>query len=389
MTDSEELFQKSEIPGTPESPQKIKPLRKLIRMTPELGRQWLDERNTNNPRNFSSAIADSYTKKMKLLKEIQEKQPEADLHTLSVLAEKDGAWIPAHPDGIQFDWFGRLGNGQHRLIAVVKSGVSVLMWVEVGLDPIVFAGTDHAYRRTGAHGLKNAGFRDDVSHSKAFAVARVMVAGLSTSSRRVDQDFVKKIAVEHEDTIGVILLAMKGAKPNRAEVPAAFCKACFVYDHNKVEQAAVRYATQQFTPENDPLSKLQDKAISAATSGRHGDLYGYAVAAVRAALENRPLTKLQATESDFPGPWEAEYKDPKQREKARQGWQTFKDQLEEIPDRIAKAKEIIEKAYKAGITFSVNKEAKTVTPSKAKVAAALLVELKAFWTEIKELLLAS
>jgi len=391
-TDSE-LFQK--IPEKPESPEKIKHLRKLIPVTPGLARHWLEERNTNNPRNPSSATSDSYTKKMKLLKEIQGEYPEADLPTLQVLAEKAGAWIPGHPDSIQFDNRGRLGNGQHRLIAVVKSGITILMWVEVGLDPVVFAGTDHGYRRTGAHGLKNAGFRDDVSHLQAFAIGRVMVAGLkrkemSTSPRRVDEDFVKKIVMEHETAIGITLLAMKGVKPNRAEVTAAFCKAFFVYDADKVQQAAIRYATQAFNSNNDPLRKLHDKAVAVATSGnRHGDLYGYAVAAVRAALENRTLAKLQETELDFPGPWETEYKDPKQREKARQGWQTFRENLEEIPDRVAKAKEIIEKVQKAGITFAINKETKEVTPNKAKVAAALLVELKTFWSEIKELLLAS
>jgi hypothetical protein len=42
-------------------------------------------------------------------------------------------WLDNHPDPIMFDHQGRLRNGQHRLLAIIESGVSVYMtvWFEV------------------------------------------------------------------------------------------------------------------------------------------------------------------------------------------------------------------------------------------------------------------
>jgi hypothetical protein len=63
-------------------------------------------------------------------------------HVMS-LAEKmrEGTFIDTSQD-VAFDWFDRLIDGQHRLLAVIESGVTVEMTVTWGLDPIVYIHRD-------------------------------------------------------------------------------------------------------------------------------------------------------------------------------------------------------------------------------------------------------
>jgi hypothetical protein len=57
-----------------------------------------------------------------------------------------GEWCEDTGESIKFDWFGDLIDGQHRLRAVVESGVPVKMRVEYGLDPRTVEVIDHHRR---------------------------------------------------------------------------------------------------------------------------------------------------------------------------------------------------------------------------------------------------
>lgn len=57
-----------------------------------------------------------------------------------------GEYLLTHQP-IAFDAFGRLIDGQHRLAAVVQSGVSVQMWVIIGADPETFGVVDTGLAR--------------------------------------------------------------------------------------------------------------------------------------------------------------------------------------------------------------------------------------------------
>jgi hypothetical protein len=63
-------------------------------------------------------------------------------HVLSI-AEKmrEGSFIDTGQD-VAFDWYDRLIDGQHRLLAIIESGVTVEMTVTWGLDPIVYLHRD-------------------------------------------------------------------------------------------------------------------------------------------------------------------------------------------------------------------------------------------------------
>lgn len=81
---------------------------KVVMVTPELAKEYI-EKNTHN-RPLSKARVEQYANQM--LK---------------------GQWRLTH-EGIAFDEYGRLQDGQHRLHAIVKSGVAIEMLVGTDMD---------------------------------------------------------------------------------------------------------------------------------------------------------------------------------------------------------------------------------------------------------------
>lgn len=62
---------------------------------------------------------------------------------------KRGEWLLTH-QGVAFDTEGRLVDGQHRLMAIVRSGVTVEMMVSRELDPRAYKLTDQGAKRRAA-----------------------------------------------------------------------------------------------------------------------------------------------------------------------------------------------------------------------------------------------
>lgn len=103
-------------------------------ITPELAKEWLNS-NKNN-RQVDQKRVDEY----------------ADL------MEK-GLFLVTN-DAIGFDTNGRLFNGQHRLWAIVKSGVTTRQVVIHNADPDVFKVADQGKRRTNAQTLSTMGYEN-------------------------------------------------------------------------------------------------------------------------------------------------------------------------------------------------------------------------------------
>lgn len=94
----------------------------IIKVTPELAENWLTHRNIGN-RKTSRTIVDRYARAM-----------------------AEGRWMVT-PQGISFDRDGLLLDGQHRLTAVMVSGVPVEMFVAPGFDRATFSVLDSGYKR--------------------------------------------------------------------------------------------------------------------------------------------------------------------------------------------------------------------------------------------------
>lgn len=94
----------------------------VMQVTPDLAKMWL-KLNTNN-RPISKARVDSYARDM-----------------------KTGAWKLTH-QGIAITEDNVIGDGQHRLEAIVKSGVTVEMQVTTELPRDSFIAVDRGYTRS-------------------------------------------------------------------------------------------------------------------------------------------------------------------------------------------------------------------------------------------------
>lgn len=93
-------------------------------ITPEIARQWIDKFNTNN-RPLNNQTVDFYADQL-----------------------KRGEWQLTH-QGIAFDEEGVLLDGQHRLIAICKSGIAARSMVIRGAPRQSFAVLDTGRKRSG------------------------------------------------------------------------------------------------------------------------------------------------------------------------------------------------------------------------------------------------
>lgn len=145
----------------------------MMTVTPELAQRWLDQKNTRN-RNISEKKVRSYADDM-----------------------KSGRWHPTHQNAIAFYKDGNLADGQHRLSAIVSSGVSLEFMVWWGLDNKSAYGIDaHRMRKTDDQ-IKIAGGADWVTKD-VVACARVMASQYIVTSPQKIVEFCEthKEAIE-------------------------------------------------------------------------------------------------------------------------------------------------------------------------------------------------
>lgn len=108
-----------------------KPTMRLEKITPSKAREWLKVNKQNRP--YSEWFAD---------------------HLASAIADKV---FVLNGDAIRFDVNGQVIDGQHRLWAIVKSGVAIESYVIRGLPPESFDTIDRGHVRTNAHVLARHG----------------------------------------------------------------------------------------------------------------------------------------------------------------------------------------------------------------------------------------
>jgi hypothetical protein len=123
-------------------------------ITPADAKALLERANTANYRNIRDTQTTRYVKTM-----------------------RDGGWKLTH-QGIAFDTFGALIDGQHRLKACMISKVAITVMVFVGLDPGIVGFVDEGRNRTANDLLKHLGFNT----SAALAPAVRLILAYSTDS---------------------------------------------------------------------------------------------------------------------------------------------------------------------------------------------------------------
>lgn len=120
-----------------------------IRITPALADEWLRTRNKGN-RTISEPHVDMLARQMSA-----------------------GNWLSIHQP-IAFDKSGELNDGQHRLAAVVRSGVTVTMWVCFGANREHMGAVDNTRTRTPGDAL--AIYNGRTHPAQRAAVLRMLIS---------------------------------------------------------------------------------------------------------------------------------------------------------------------------------------------------------------------
>lgn len=115
-------------------------------------------------------------------------------------AIEDGRWRLTH-QGIAFNCDGTLIDGQHRLMAIVKAGKPVTMYVTRGMDRDALYAIDQGKGRTVVDVAGPVGLNVNI-RPRHVACARAMVDGMSDTSARI----AGRMSRTNEQWIAYILL---------------------------------------------------------------------------------------------------------------------------------------------------------------------------------------
>ena len=231
-------------------PINVKVTHTLVDLTPELAEKWLGH-NVGN-RNLRRQKVQQYARDM-----------------------REGNW---HTSGqaIQFDWNGRLVDGQHRLEAVIESGVTIEVLVVKGLDPRAREVIDTGAKRTASDALKFAGHTQDAT--LLAAVARIADArengylrtAMATSVPQLsNSDVIAWVELNPEVGSAVLLSRRTGKAINIQPSVWAYC----LYELQKVDvgkanEFAESIADMRLDGKGDPRKTLLDIFHRAATGQR-------------------------------------------------------------------------------------------------------------------------
>ena len=186
----------------------------LMTITPELAKSILDSSNNNN-RNISTDRVDTYARAMSA-----------------------GQWMLTH-QGISFYDDGELADGQHRLMAVVKSGSTIQMLCTHGLSRMCLIGIDSGRPRDATGVIQIAGGGDDVTSRHVGIIRKAVKSGLvrgmpPTSHLSPAEIYSVFKANKEKIDFGAKSMKKNAAKLGSAAVRVAACCAYGKIDHAKL-----------------------------------------------------------------------------------------------------------------------------------------------------------
>jgi hypothetical protein len=205
----------------------------------------------------------------------------------------NGRWIPTD-EGIGINLSQCLFNGQHRLTAIVETGISQPLWLTFNvLDEAKFV-IDSGAKRTTAEKLQMV--VNTKLGNRTAGMVKALMRGMATKMTFSDTE-IAEFATKWEDTIEWVRV---NAPKLRAEVQAAIAKAYLWYGEDAIKPFCTRITTIQFDGEGDPAKALF-VALQRAKINRMntaGVAYCKALSAIDAELDGRTLQKLQGAKRD-------------------------------------------------------------------------------------------
>lgn len=191
---------------------------KQVLLTPELAKEWLNTM-PEYQRRASSGVVAEYAKDM-----------------------ADGRWVEGTYDPIRFNKQNQMIDGQHRCLAVIESGVSVVVTLIEGLDDDVYPVLDKGRKRTAADSIggKNANVRAAIAKalialSNGVPAASILSGNTSKKSSPISATETIEVAKNKEYAISQLLdcyMQLKSANNGRFSAPVAVCLAAYAIERN-------------------------------------------------------------------------------------------------------------------------------------------------------------
>lgn len=153
---------------------------RMVHVTPALAQEWFSTRNPSDNRKYSNVVAD------RLASDISAKL-------------WDMNWEP-----IIFNWDGMLNDGQHRLSAIIKAGITVDCLVVFDADPETRLTLDTGRRRSSADQLHMAGHDSATCLSAAARLLRGYLDDRVASSRGYTDRVIARTVEEHPGLIDYV-----------------------------------------------------------------------------------------------------------------------------------------------------------------------------------------
>jgi hypothetical protein len=224
-------------------------------------------------------------------------RPVARRHVERLAADMTEGRFALSPDAICITENGRLANGQHRLRAVVKSGVSVPMVIARGWPEDVYSIMDAGLRRA-LHYRVNA---DWMRSKPALAMVKQAMLGLSDRRGSITEQEVVAYGEKHEAVFSAII-----AMPKAANVRSSVLAACARAMMNGAPPSRIqRFIDVVYTgvgdgaEESGAIRLFSFLQSSAQYGGNTMSLvYAKSLSALRAFLSGTPIAKIYALDSD-------------------------------------------------------------------------------------------
>ncbi len=149
-----------------------------MEVTPRLAEEWLAKNKTRAVKGKASDVCDTDTPSRKWGNR-RIKNKVIKKYAACMLA---GKW-KLNGQSISFDTNGDLLDGQHRLLAIILSNVTLTLPVVTGLDPDTFDTFDIGSSRSSADALEMAGMKDGRRVASALAVIIMHDRGIQSKIR--------------------------------------------------------------------------------------------------------------------------------------------------------------------------------------------------------------
>lgn len=214
---------------------------------------------------------------------------------------KNGEFTLTH-QGIAFDEDGNLIDGQHRLHAIIKAGIAVKMEVSSGWPRSNILAIDVGKKRNFDDRARFLG-RDE--RRTDLAIAKILKYGPVNGTIKLSPDMEFNLIDEYRPGIDFASSLGGGHKKYYViPVQAIVARASYTQDKARLTEFVKTLITGQMGKLGDqPAIKLRESIIAYRAAKkqlvRNQDFYQKCESALRAFIQERPITKLYPAESEL------------------------------------------------------------------------------------------